>query len=90
MLLFEVLYLSTENTTGLNEFRRIDVPVTDLNNEDCEVTDDYCEEDIIYYFIFGECIRFLYRVIDYAIYLCSYRAFLLFNGYQYTNTSKHT
>jgi len=60
MLLFEVLYLSTENTTGLNEFRKIDVRVTDLNNEDCELTQDDCELDNIYYFIFGECIRFLY------------------------------
>jgi hypothetical protein len=43
----------TENVTGLNETRKIDVPVTDLNNnEDCQETEDDCEKDNIYYFIF--------------------------------------
>lgn len=59
MLLLTDLYLSTENITGLSEVRKIDVPVTDLNNvEECDETDDDCEEDKIFYFIFGECIRF--------------------------------
>lgn len=76
MLLFTDLYFLTENVTGLNETRKIDVPVTDLNNnEDCQETEDDCEKDNIYYFIFGECIRFIYRVTDYVIFLCPYRAF---------------
>jgi hypothetical protein len=77
MLLLKVLYFSTENETGLYEVRKIDVPVTDLNNEDCEETEDNCELDKIYYFIIGECIHLLYRVIVYVIFIYSYRIFLL-------------
>jgi hypothetical protein len=70
------LYFSTENKTGLNEVQKITVPVTDVNNlEDCQETEDDCEMDKIYYFIFGECIRLIYRVIDYVIFLCSNRLF---------------
>jgi hypothetical protein len=60
MLLITALYFSTENKTGLNEVRKIDAPVTDLNNvEGCQVTeDDDCVLDKIYYFIFSEYIRF--------------------------------
>lgn len=43
----------TENVTGLSEFRKITVPVTDLNNfDDCEETENDCDEDPIYYFIY--------------------------------------
>ena len=70
------LCFSTENKTGLNEVRNITVPVRDLNDlEDCQETEDDCELDKIYYFIFGECIRLIYRVIDYVIFLCSNRLF---------------
>jgi hypothetical protein len=62
VLLLKVLCFSTENKTGLNEVRKIDVHVTDLNDEYCEVAEEACESDKIYYFILGECIRLLYRV----------------------------
>jgi hypothetical protein len=63
------IFFSTENKTGLEEVRKIDVPVTDLNNiENCQETENDCELDKIYYFIYGECICFLYRVIDYLIF----------------------
>ena len=81
MLLLKVLYFSTENKTGLNEVWKIDVPVTDLNDEYCEETEEDCELDKIYYFIYGECIRFLYRVIDHIIFIYSYRKFGLINFY---------
>jgi len=77
MLLIADLYFSTENNTGMSEVKKIDVPVQDLNNlDDCEDTKEECPVDPIYYFIYSECILFIYTVIDYAIYfLCSYRAF---------------
>ena len=65
------IFFSTENATGLAEVRKIDVPVTDVNNiENCQETENDCELDEIYYFIHGECIRFFfkYRVIDYVIF----------------------
>jgi len=55
---FDVLHWETdftENKTGLEEVRKIDVPVTDLNNiENCQETENDCELDKIYYFIYGE------------------------------------
>jgi len=74
---YPLIYISsTENKTGLNEVRIITAPVTDLNNlEDCQETEDDCMMDSIYYFIFSECILFIYRVIDYVIFLCLYRPF---------------
>jgi len=42
----------TENATGLAEVRKIDVPVTDVNNiENCQETENDCEVDKIFYFI---------------------------------------
>jgi hypothetical protein len=70
MLLLRDLCFSTENTTGLGEVREFSkVPYTDRNDvEDCEVTEVDCEKDRVFYFIVGECIRFVYRLIDYVIF----------------------
>jgi hypothetical protein len=47
-------YFETENETGLQERKRIEVEVQDPNNDDdCEEGDD-CTDDLYYYFIFGE------------------------------------
>jgi hypothetical protein len=59
MFLYADLRLSTENKTGLSEVRKIEVGVTDLNNEqDCEDMEEDCVKDDIYYFFFGECLCF--------------------------------
>jgi hypothetical protein len=59
MFLLADLHFSTENSTGRTEVRKIDVPVTDLNNINaCSDTEEFCVLDIIYYFIIGECICF--------------------------------
>jgi hypothetical protein len=82
MLLFTDLCFSTENTTGLGEVREISkVPYTDRNDgEDCEDSEDECK-DVVYYFIVGECICFVYTLFDYVIFLCSYREFGLIKVY---------
>jgi hypothetical protein len=48
----------TENATGLTEVKKIEAPVTDLNNLDCENTEGVSDCEEIYYFILGECFRF--------------------------------
>jgi hypothetical protein len=61
MVLLTDLYFSTENGTGLDEVRIIDVPVTDLNDfDDCQEKEGDCMKDIIYYFIFGEFISLFF------------------------------
>jgi hypothetical protein len=55
-----IIFYFTENVTGLEEVRRIEVHVTDLNNiENCQETEDDCELEKIFYFIYGECIELI-------------------------------